>query len=134
MFNFLAQPAAITRVLMSYRRTRLFDLATYITMMVSCAIASSVLMIAEAAVTDGEPTISLLFPVPALVGGFRADEGVVLALQFLSALISTVALLLPAIEDRRFTRSRELAARELLAASKLDEASGTDGSSAAANP
>ncbi|MGI9242172.1 MAG: hypothetical protein ACR2RV_15340, partial [Verrucomicrobiales bacterium] len=67
-FNFFAQPAAVTRLLMSRTKLRLLDLSTYITIMVGGAILSSVLLIAELAVNNGDPVVTLLFPIPALIG------------------------------------------------------------------
>ena len=119
IFNFLMQPAVITRILARYRRIRTFNLSTYITMMVSCAIVSSVLMIAEFSVTDGEPAITLLFPLPAVIGDVD-DIQLAIGVQMFSAFIVSGLLLIAAIEDIGYTGKRERSARELIEKHKLE--------------
>jgi len=126
-FNFFAQPAAITRILMAQRKVRLLSLSTYITMLVGGAILSSVLLIAELAITNADPIVTMMFPIPAMIGIFESEEGLVIGMQFLSAIVSLGVLVFAAIKDSKFIRLRELRTRDLLANSHLqDRASDPD--------
>ncbi|MGI9244279.1 MAG: hypothetical protein ACR2RV_26000, partial [Verrucomicrobiales bacterium] len=80
------------------------------------AILSSVLLIAELAVTNGDPNVTLIFPIPALVGMFESEAGWLIGMQSLSAMVAIGVLIFAAVKDRRFVDARELAARDLLAA------------------
>ena len=114
------QPAAITRVLMRRRGQRIFNLSTFITMLVSCAIASSVLLIAELAITDGEPAFTMLFPIPAIGGAFE-DEFLTIGLQMVSAFIVTAVLAISAFDDLGFVGRREWATRCVLTNREMKE-------------
>lgn len=118
IFNLLMQPAVITRLLMRQRGLRMLNLSTYITMLVSCVIVSIVLLIAETAVTRGEPMLSMFFPIAAIGGAFRETE-VAIGFQFFSAFVCCAILLASAIEDMAFTQKRENAARDMLAEREL---------------
>ncbi|MFT5410899.1 MAG: hypothetical protein ACI9NC_003632 [Verrucomicrobiales bacterium] len=121
IFNFLMLPAAITRILMRNRGTRIFNLATYITMMVACAIGGVVLQIAEAIITTGTPAITMIFPISAMIGAGSGEEGLAIGLQCLGAFLSAGLLIVVASEDLRFTAKREQATREFLAKRKAEE-------------
>jgi len=114
VFNLLMQPAVITRLLMRQRGVRLFNLSTFIAMLVSCGIGSTVLVIAEAAMTRGEPVLSMFFPIPAISGAF-GDADVATGFQFFSAFVCYAILAASAFDDLAFTQKREDAARDVLA-------------------
>ncbi len=113
ILNFLLLPAAVSRLLMSKRQIRLLNLSSYIITMVGISIASIVLFITEAALTRGDPTLSALFPLSALIGWDMLDDEMTLGLQFLCLLVSAAVLIPIAIQSFLFIAHRERAARKL---------------------
>ena len=120
IFNVLMLPAAVTRTMMRMKGVRYFQLSTYITVLVGIGIASAVLLLAETWVTDDEPVITMLFPIPALAGADMNKEELAIALQAVSAFLTSGLLLIMAVDDIGFTRRRELATRALLAKRELE--------------
>ena len=118
-FNFLMLPALITRYIMHRRNVRIFQLSTYITMMVSCAIASVVLLLAETLVLDGEPVVTMFLTIPAFAGLDMGEESLAFGMQAIAAFITYGLLAIFSATDLAFTGRREDASREFLAKKDL---------------